>query len=192
MIILYSSTMQIAPDKRRPDKGRAEQHRAEQRGLAEDLGSVLARLYGFLRRSILPEQMSLTQALALGTLRDLGPQRVTDLAGIEGVRQPTCTALVNAMEAQGWVVRTVDESDRRAVVVELTSDGLAVLEAMTETRAAVLERYLQVLSEGEREGLAAAIPSLKKLIELGAEGEGLETWMRATTAGHARPVRTQD
>jgi DNA-binding MarR family transcriptional regulator len=149
--------------------------------LADDLGAVLARLYGFLRRAILPREMSLTQALALGTLRDLGPQRVTDLAGIEGVRQPTCTGLVNTMEAQGWVVRTVDQTDRRAVVVELTPAGRAILEGITKARATVLGRYLDALSDDEREGLAAALPSLKKLIELGTEGEGVEFRSEKTT-----------
>src|ERR1700728_2584749 len=98
--------------------------------LAEELGAVLARLYSFLRRAILPKEMSLTQALALNTLRDLGPQRVTDLAQIEGVRQPTCTGLVNAMEARGWVLRRVDETDKRVVLVGLTAAGHAVLRAM--------------------------------------------------------------
>ncbi len=94
--------------------------------LAQDLGTVLARLYSFLRRAILPKEMSPTQGLALTTLRDLGPQRVTDLAGIEGVRQPTCTGLVNTMEARGWVRRAIDEADRRAVLVELTAEGRAM------------------------------------------------------------------
>jgi len=151
-----------------------EDVRAEGLELAEELGAVLARLYGFLRRAILPKEMSLTQALALGTLRDHGPQRVTDLAGIEGVRQPTCTGLVNAMEEQGWVQRTVDEGDRRVVVVQLTPAGHAVLEGLTEARAAVLGRYLDVLSSAERARLGAALPSLKRLIELGAAEEGVE------------------
>lgn len=135
--------------------------------MAEELGVVLARLYGFLRRAILPNEMSLTQALALNTLRDLGPQRVSDLAQLEGVRQPTCTGLVNVMEAQGWVRRSVDEADKRVVWVELTDNGHAVLQAMSEARAAVLERYLGGLSEPDRAALREALPSLSKLIERG-------------------------
>lgn len=140
--------------------------------LAEDLGAVLARLYGFLRRAILPEEMSLTQASALGTLRDRGPQRVTDLADLEGVRQPTCTGLVNTLEAQGWVTRTVDDADRRAVLVELTASGRQVLEEITEARASILDRYLGALTDAERDALAAALPGLKKLTERGIDAEG--------------------
>jgi DNA-binding MarR family transcriptional regulator len=140
--------------------------------LAEELGVVLARLYGFLRRAILPKEMSLTQALALNTLRDLGPQRITDLAQLEGVRQPTCTGLVNAMEARGWVQRCVDEADKRVVLVELTEAGDAVLDAMSEARAAVLDRYLGALSETERDALASALPGLSKLIEREVDVQG--------------------
>jgi DNA-binding MarR family transcriptional regulator len=140
--------------------------------LAEELSAVLARLYSFLRRAILPKEMSLTQALALNTLRDLGPQRVTDLAQLEGVRQPTCTGLVNAMEAQGWVLRCVDDADKRAVLVELTEAGHAVLQAMSDARAAVLDRYLGALSPTERDALAAALPGLSKLIDRGTDEQG--------------------
>lgn len=141
--------------------------------LAEELGEVLARLYGFLRRAILPQQMSLTQALVLRTLRERGPQRVTDLAGIEGVRQPTCTGLVNTMEAEGWVVRNVDASDRRVVLVELTDPGREVLDGITQARAIVLDRYLDRLSDDEKLALAAALPGLQRLVDLGTEGEGV-------------------
>jgi DNA-binding MarR family transcriptional regulator len=145
---------------------------AERSALADDLGAVLARLYGFLRRSVLPGEVSLTQALVLRTLRDLGPQRVTDLAELEGVRQPTCTGLVNTMEAQGWVTRAVDDADRRAVLVEVTAKGREILEAITDARAALLDRYLGALTEYERDALAAALPGLRKLTQLGLDAEG--------------------
>lgn len=137
--------------------------------LAEELGNVLARLYGFLRRAMLPKEMSLTQAFALNTLSELGPQRVSRLAELEGVRQPTCTGMVNAMEAQGWVMRTVDDTDRRVVVVELTAAGEAVLHSMMDVRTAMLRRYLEALSDDERVRLAAALPGLMKFIEQNAE-----------------------
>ncbi len=135
------------------------------RELAVELGSVLTRLYTFLRVAILPEGMTLTQASALSTLRDEGAQRVTDLAAREGVRQPTCTGLVNSLEEQGLVRRRVDETDRRAVMVELTEDGHRALAAITDARVEVLARYLGGLSDDERDSLARALPSLLRLVE---------------------------
>lgn len=139
--------------------------------LADELGDVLARLYGFLRRAILPDQMSLTQALVLHTLRQRGPQRVTELAGIEGVRQPTCTVLVNTLAAEGWVARRVDPADRRAVLVELTDSGRAVLDGIGQARARVLDRHLRDLSPDDRRALAAALPAVRKLMDGPSGGE---------------------
>jgi DNA-binding MarR family transcriptional regulator len=139
--------------------------RVDDTALAEELGVVLARLYGFLRRAILPSGVSLPQALALATLRDAGPQRVTDLAELERVRQPTCTALVNAMEQEGWVSRRVDDCDRRAVVVDITPEGREVLLSITRARTRLFSGYLAALSTSERRALAAALPALTRLIE---------------------------
>jgi DNA-binding MarR family transcriptional regulator len=135
--------------------------------LAGELAGVLARLYTFLRRAIIPKEMSLSQAAALATLRDAGPQRITELAEFEGVRQPTCTALVNAMEAEGWVSRHADGQDRRAVVVELTPAGRQVLAAMDQARSRLLERFLSNLSSQDRKALGSAVPALERLIESG-------------------------
>ena len=139
--------------------------------LADELSAVLARLYTFLRRAIIPKEMSLSQALAMATLRDLGPRRITELAEFEGVRQPTCTALVNAMESEGWVSRRSDGSDRRAVIVELTPAGLQVLASMNEARSRLLERFLSSLSETDRRALGSAVPALERLIEIGVDRE---------------------
>jgi DNA-binding MarR family transcriptional regulator len=149
--------------------GAEDVDRGDPDALAEELASVLARMHTFLRRAILPKGMGISQALALAALRDLGSQRVTDLAEHGGVRQPTCTALVNSMEAEGWVSRQVDGTDRRAVIVELTANGREVLRSMTEARSRLLEGYLSQLSVADRAALRAAMPSLGKLIELGAE-----------------------
>jgi DNA-binding MarR family transcriptional regulator len=139
--------------------------------LARELGATLTRLYAFLRSAIMPQGMTLTQASALATLRNEGPQRVTDLAAREGVRQPTCTSLVNVMEEQGWVRRRDDESDRRAVMVELTDTGHQALADITAARVGVLEQRLNALDKGEREALALALPSLLRLIESRGGGE---------------------
>ncbi len=163
-------------------RGAAERAR-EDRDLAVELGAVLTRIYSFLRVAILPEGMTLTQASALATLRDRGPQRVTDLAAREGVRQPTCTGLVKLMEEQGWVRRRVDASDRRAVMVELTDEGQRALAAITDARVEVLERYLKPLSHEDRGALAHALPSLSKLIESRERGSAEDDWVGSWRGG---------
>ena len=138
--------------------------------LADELGTALSRLNVLLREAVLPPRMSLAQARSLATLRDSGPQRVTDLAAIERVTQPTMSALVTRMERAGWVERGADEVDRRAVVVRLSATGRRVLEEITATRARVLQGYLEALPAAERATVAAAVPVLKKIISSARQG----------------------
>ena len=138
--------------------------------LADELGSALSRLHVLLREAVLPPRMSLAQARALATLRESGPQRVTDLAAIERVAQPTMSALVARMERAGWVERGVDDVDRRAVVVRLNAAGSQVLTELTAARAWLLRAHLDALPQAERTTLAAAVPVLNRIIS--ATGRG--------------------
>ena len=55
----------------------------------------------------------------LRTLTD-APRRITDLAELEGLAQPTMTLLVQRLEQRGWVERKRDSDDGRVVLVSLT------------------------------------------------------------------------
>jgi DNA-binding MarR family transcriptional regulator len=140
--------------------------------LADELGTALTRLHVLLREAVLPPGMSLAQARALATLQRSGPQRVTDLADIERVAQPTMSALVARMERAGWVERGVDEVDRRAVVVRLSATGGGVLDELMAARARLLQTYLDALPDVDRATLAAAVPVLHKIISRAQDGPG--------------------
>src|SRR5689334_10793099 len=45
------------------------------------------------------------------------PQRITTLAELEGLAQPTVTLMVQRLEARGWVARDTDAGDGRVVVI---------------------------------------------------------------------------
>jgi len=64
--------------------------------------------------------LSLTSATVLARLNEAGPQRVTDLAALELVAQPTMTAIAGRLEARGFVERKRDAADKRVVTVALT------------------------------------------------------------------------
>src|SRR5258708_38039613 len=82
-------------------------------------------LYGLLTTVIrgIPRDMGLTSAATLSTLQRTGPRRVTDLAVIEGVTQPSMTVLVTALERSGLVERHSDAADKRVKLIALTAAG---------------------------------------------------------------------
>src|SRR2546421_8182594 len=99
----------------------------QRRRLAAELGAALTNLALLVRQGLLPPGINLAQARTLLNLRECGPQRITDLAQLERVRQPTMSTLIARMEQLGWVTRMAGEADRRAVFVRLTDEGKRII-----------------------------------------------------------------
>lgn len=135
--------------------------------LAQALDARLAALWRTLGRGAGSEQLSRTALSVLGTLRDGGPGRVTQLAAGEGVAQPSMTSLLIRLESLGLVERRADPSDARAVLVALTDEGIDRLHRAAAARAAAIDARLGALEPAEREALEAALPALDSLISGG-------------------------
>ena len=125
-------------------------------------------LYGLaivaLRRR--SKDVSLTAASTMSTLGRTGPRRLTELAAVEGVAQPSMTALVTGLERAGLVQRQPDPNDGRVVLVALTDAGQARLRARREAGAEWFAQLVAELSEEDASALAAALPALNRLREL--------------------------
>src|SRR3954464_13984242 len=80
--------------------------------------AVLTRL---LIRQVRPD-VSRTEAGVLRTLTE-APRRITELAELEGLAQPTMTLLVQRLEQRGWIRRERHPDDGRVVLVSLTDAG---------------------------------------------------------------------
>ena len=136
-----------------------------------DLAAAGEALYGLVTAAVRrgPREMSLTALSTLATLDRTGPRRVTDLAVIQGVAQPSMTVLVTALERSGLVERRGDPADRRVALVALTAAGKELLKAQRRAGAEALIRLIGKLPADEAAALAAAIPALRHLHELDSE-----------------------
>ncbi|HTX27203.1 MAG TPA: MarR family transcriptional regulator [Streptosporangiaceae bacterium] len=117
-----------------------------------------------------PRDMSLTAAATLATVERTGPRRITDLAMLEGVAQPSMTALVTVLERSGLVERQQDPRDQRVVLVALTEAGAGYLRSRRQAGAEALAGLIDKLSPEEIAALVAAAPAVRHLHELGALG----------------------
>ncbi len=76
--------------------------------------------------SVMTEKGLSSQRLRiLGSLHDRGPRIMSDLKKELGVTATNITALIDALEADGLVVRCPHPSDRRATVIELSPKAKA-------------------------------------------------------------------
>lgn len=136
--------------------------------VSRDLAPGAALLTRLLARHLAGE-LSRTEAGLLRTLRG-GPQRITELAELEGLAQPTTTLLVNRLEQQGLVARQGDPQDGRVVLVNLTETGSRVLEDYRAQASAMLRSYLDEMPDEQLEALAAATDTLTQLVAVLQQG----------------------
>jgi DNA-binding MarR family transcriptional regulator len=137
--------------------------------LAGELQRVLSRLFSVLRRGDANRgtagDLTLAQLSILLTLLDQGPIRMTELAALERVRTPTTTVAIRRLEKLGLVKRSRDPSDLRAVLVDITPQGLAQHREALATRRAALAERLAKLSVDELETLTKALRPLEHLAD---------------------------
>jgi DNA-binding MarR family transcriptional regulator len=82
-------------------------------------------------------------------LSDEGPQRLGALAAAFGLDPSTITRQVQSLEEMGLAFRETDPSDRRASILDLTTDGHDVLERTRAHRRAVLAEALSDWSQAD-------------------------------------------
>ncbi len=104
-----------------------------------------------------PARLSALSVLVFG-----GAMSLNELAKAEQVRPPTMSRIVDALESAGLVRRTVNQQDRRAVVLEATEKGTAILRQGRKRRVKFLAKHLSRLSEEERTRVDDAIQAIQK------------------------------
>lgn len=145
--------------------------------LAGELQRVLSKVFSVLRRGDVNRgtaggDLTLAQLSILLTLLECGPMRMTELAAHERVRTPTTTVAIRRLEKLGLVKRSRDPSDLRAVLVEVTPEGLVQHREALATRRAHLACLLSTLSHDDLETLAKALVPLERLTDQPEEPAG--------------------
>lgn len=137
---------------------------ASRRAIAEELFIRVSQLGRLAAREAAGLDLTVAQARALGTLYERGPMRVTALAAAEGIAQPTMTQIVGRLVQRGFVARSADAGDGRAVVLTLTEAGLQILIAARDRISSAYVARLQSLDEEGTERLGSIIPLLDLII----------------------------
>ena len=149
--------------------------RQASRAAAAAGAALYGLVIGVVRR--IPRELSLTSASTLSTLERTGPQRITDLAVIEGVTQPAMTVLVRVLEESGMAERRGDPTDKRVALVAVTEAGASYVRARRRAGADAFVQLIEKLTDDEAAALIAAIPALEHLQEL--DGQERETLHRS-------------
>jgi DNA-binding MarR family transcriptional regulator len=128
-------------------------------------------VYGLLTAVVrgLPRDLSLTSLATLSSLERTGPRRITDLAVIQRVTQPSMTVLVTALERSSLVERQSDPTDKRVTLVALTAQGSSYLRRRRRAGTDAVAQLIHKLPPDEAAALSAAVPALQHLHDLDNE-----------------------
>ena len=107
--------------------------------------------------------LSDTQLAALATLERHGAMTPGELAEHEKVQPPSMTRVIAALADWELVTRSPDPTDRRQVILSVTSSGRELVQQVRRRREAWLARRRAELTPRERAALLAAAPVLEKL-----------------------------
>src|SRR5216684_4895360 len=137
---------------------------SEIEALADRLHSTAIHLLRLVRvqdakSGIGPAQLSALSVIVFG-----GPISLNDLARAEQVRPPTMSRIVDALEREGLARKTVNQQDRRAVVIEATAKGANVLQQGRRRRVRALAKSLSRLKGVERAEIERAVQAIQRAL----------------------------
>lgn len=121
----------------------------------------------FLRHAteaLAPLDLELFEYDVLSALRRQGrPYALpaTGLAKETGLSSGAMTNRIDKLESRGLVAREPDESDRRAVIVSLTSEGKKAIDNAIQLRLDAADESLQGLTYRERSDLARLLRKVR-------------------------------
>lgn len=102
------------------------------------------------------------RASALSVLVFRGPQSLGELAAAEGVKPPTMSRLVKAMQEEGLVDAEVASHDQRAIRIAASAKGRRLMLRGREKRLAAIRELLGGASAAERKALETVVELLAR------------------------------
>jgi DNA-binding MarR family transcriptional regulator len=127
---------------------------ADLTGLAAEVRTEVARLAYHLRTPATRSGITPTRLAALAALaRHPGGLRQGDLAELMNISAPSTTRLVEIMSEAGWVERSRDPDDGRALLLVLSPVGQKTLETLRQETTSALRGELADLTDAELSAL---------------------------------------
>ncbi|MCX6375313.1 MAG: MarR family transcriptional regulator [Armatimonadetes bacterium] len=124
---------------------------------------VIMRAIRAEMRSRRPAGLSVPQFRALAFLYRREGVSLSQVAERMGLTLPTVSKMIDTLVKRGFVVRDISATDRRCVVLKLTSEGKSAYDSANRYAQARLAEDLKALSPSEREDVARSMRVLRRI-----------------------------
>lgn len=126
-----------------------------------------------LMDGLLPgRELSMSQLLALHELDHRPGLSQRELAAGLGLEKSSVSRMVADLEANGLVERHRDPDNRRLYRLAITAEGRRLHRRAAEVLHERYQRWAAAMTPGEREGLAAGLPALLRVMHADRHDHG--------------------
>jgi DNA-binding MarR family transcriptional regulator len=136
--------------------------------IAANLRVVISRLVKILRNEIKNDEMlSLTERSTLALVYQSSEILPSELAVMEKVTNQSMSQIINKLLELGYIKKTSSKTDKRKVIITVTSGGKKFIEKNRHEKQEWLARSIfEKTTQKEKEVLVSAIKVLTKLVDL--------------------------
>jgi DNA-binding MarR family transcriptional regulator len=134
---------------------------AADESLSEAFTAVARQLREKSAETLAPWDITPAHLRALRALARHGTMRLSELSDHLQIAPRTATEVVDALQGRDLVRRHADPADRRAILVEVTEHGTAMLAEIRASRGTEAGRVFGRLSRADRAELARILSKLR-------------------------------
>ncbi len=110
-------------------------------------------------------ELTLRQFAVLAAIAGEPGLSQTALVGVTGIDRSTLADMMSRMEERGLVTRTASATDARALSIQLSQEGAAILRGMDKNARAADAAVLDLLTKPKRRAFLATLIKLAKLAD---------------------------
>ena len=137
-------------------------------GSFDRLYHSFVRTFNAVCRSEGYDELTVNNYQYVVAIHTLGDPSVTELAKHLGVKKPSVTNMLDALEMMGYVDTQETGADRRGRRVRLSEKGIGIMRLENATSAALVDRLSRVLDAEELVELERLVDKMVRGIEAGA------------------------
>ncbi|QTC41653.1 MarR family transcriptional regulator [Bacillus sp. V3] len=110
------------------------------------------------------ESLGISHILVLSHLQVNGKSRPSDIAKNLGITPPSLTNLANKLVSKNLIVRLFDEKDRRNSYLEITDEGIEMVNKAADEGQNLRRNLFEKLSKAERQQLTSIYEKLNHFL----------------------------
>jgi DNA-binding MarR family transcriptional regulator len=116
--------------------------------------------------SLLDDHITTKQAVFLNLIHDKGALQTYELSKLMGTSASAVSQLVNRLEQDGYIKRTINQKDRREILVELDERGHSYFRKQEEIEFNIIQKYYSKLEMEELIQLKEIFLKLKRIVSV--------------------------